>query len=135
MRHRSLCLSVVLGCLVFGLGSYQAAAKELKRYDKGTESCRVLDQDGSLWWGRGRRLFIERCKSCHTRTNDKGAPFLHVESMIPRAWNRVFYEKYPKCAKQGAWEGLTLQDQLVLNDYLWRYGAGTYDAYDESRCG
>jgi hypothetical protein len=36
-----------------------------------------------------------------------------------RAWNRIFYEKYPKCAKDGAWAGLSQDDLVKLNDYLY----------------
>lgn len=134
MRHRQYFLSILMVSVFFAAFSLPAEAKDLKRYDKGTDSCRILGGD-SMWYGKGRQLFVERCKSCHTRTNDKGAPFLHAESKVPNAWDRVFYQKYPACAKQGAWNGITMQELLVLNDFLWRFGATTYDPRDESKCG
>jgi hypothetical protein len=134
MRHRQLFLSILMVSVLFTAFSLPAEAKDLKRYDKGTDSCRILGGD-SMWYGKGRHLWADRCKSCHTRKNDKGAPYLNAESIPPRGWNRVFYQRYPLCAKNGAWDGITLEDQLAINDFLWRYGANTYDPYDETKCG
>ena len=110
-----------------------ASARPDKRLDPTTKQCRIFTFD-TEWWGSGSKIFQEKCKSCHFRGNDKGAPFLHSESKSPKAWNRVFFKKYPKCAKDGSWD-ITLDEQLVLNDYLYRYGADTYDAYDAADCG
>lgn len=125
-----ICLMALVG-LVF---SSLAWASPIKRWDPGTKTCRVFDFD-SNWWGSGAITWRTTCKSCHTRDNDKGAPFLYMESKSSEGWNRVFLEKYPQCAKDGAWDSLTVEETLKLNDYLYRYGANSYDAYDANDCG
>lgn len=102
-----------------------AVAKDLKRYDPITKSCRILGFD-SFWGGKGRRLFDQKCRSCHTKNNSQNATFLHAESKSPKAWTRVFFTRYPKCAKTGAWK-ITLDETLLINDYLYRNGADTYN--------
>ena len=113
----------MLSCHSLTLSS--AAAKDLKRYDPVTKSCRILGFD-SFWGGKGRRLFDQKCKVCHTKDNSKDIPFLHAESKSPKGWTRVFFTRYPKCAKTGAWQ-VTLDETLLINDYLYRNGADTYD--------
>ena len=110
----------------------QVAASPAKRYDEATKTCRTFDQD-SFWWGSGAKTFRTTCKSCHTREGEGG--FLYAESKTSRAWNRVFFEKYPKCAQDGSWDSLTMDELLKLNDYLYRFGAFTYDANDANDCG
>ncbi len=119
---------------ITGVMIKNSVAAELKRYDEGTQSCRILRFESSLF-GKGQKLFNQRCKSCHTRKNDQNASFIHTETLPPNGWNRVFYKKNTECAKSGEWKGLSKEDQLLLNDYLWRYGANTYDPYDAERCG
>ncbi len=116
-------LLCVLFCYLISLSG--AAAQDLKRYDPVTKSCRILGFD-SFWGGKGRRLFDQKCKVCHTKSNSKNAPFLHSESKSPKGWTRVFFTKYPKCAKTGAWK-VTPDEALLINDYLYRNGADTYD--------
>ncbi len=114
-------------CLLFGYSfsiSY-AVAKDLTRYDPINKSCRTLGFD-SFWGGKGRRLFDQKCQVCHTKNNNENATFLHAESKSPKAWTRVFFTKYPKCARTGAWK-VTLNEALLINDYLYRNGADTYD--------
>lgn len=116
----SLCL---MFCYTISLSC--ATAKNLTRYDPINKACRVLGFD-SFWGGKGRRLFEQKCKVCHTRNNNQNATFLHAESKSPKAWTRVFFTKYPKCAKTGVW-GVTPDEALIVNDYLYRNGADTYD--------
>ncbi|RJX25457.1 MAG: hypothetical protein C4531_17340 [Desulfurivibrio sp.] len=111
-----------------------AEASPTKRFDPGTQTCRILGFD-SMWWGDGAKIFQNNCKSCHYRGNDQGAPFLYAESKSPAAWNRVFFKKYPQCARDGSWAALTPGDQLKLNDYLFRNGANTYDPNTAADCG
>lgn len=125
--------------LVFGLVTLmslawmsQASASPTMRYDGATKTCRSFDHD-SFWWGSGAQTFRSTCKPCHTRGSEGG--FLHVESKTSRAWNRVFFEKYPKCAKDGSWGSLSMDDLMKLNDYLYRFGAFTYDPNDSNDCG
>ena len=110
------CYSASLSC---------ATAKDLKRYDPINKACRILGFD-SFWGGKGRRLFDQKCKVCHTRDNKVNATFLHAESKAPKRWTRVFFTKSPKCAKTGAWK-ITPDEALLINDYLYRNGADTYD--------
>jgi hypothetical protein len=109
-----------------------AWASSTKRFDPGTLQLRTFDQV-SLW--EGRQIFQDSCKNCHFRGNDKNAPFLHTESKSMKAWNRVFYKKYPKCAKNGEWDNLDQEQLLLLNDYLYRYAADSYDPNDAADCG
>ncbi len=131
MKKSSVICLVALLCLAFGM---TVEASPVQRWDPGTNTCRVFDFD-SGWWGLGGQVWRSKCKSCHTRDNDKGAPFLYMESKSPKAWNRVFLEKYPQCAKDGAWDSLTMEETLKLNDYLYRFGANTYDPNDANDCG
>lgn len=131
MKHFALSLAALL--LIPAL-SNQAAAAPKTRYDATTQTCRVLDNGPLEWesrpWGEGGKLFKDVCKSCHTRKNDAGAPFLWVESKNSTGWNRIFETRSPKCAKQGAWDGITLEQQLKLNDYLYRWAANSQDPND-----
>ncbi len=131
MKHFALSLAALL--LIPAL-SNQATAAPKTRYDATTQTCRVLDDGPLEWesrpWGEGGKLFKDVCKSCHTRNNDTGAPFLWVESKNSTGWNRIFETRSPKCAKQGAWDGITLEQQLKLNDYLYRWAANSQDPND-----
>ena len=131
MKHFALSLAALL--LIPAL-SNQADAAPKTRYDATTQTCRVLDDGPLEWesrpWGEGGKLFKDVCKSCHTRNNDTGAPFLWVESKNSTGWNRIFETRSPKCAKQGAWDGITLEQQLKLNDYLYRWAANSQDSTD-----
>jgi hypothetical protein len=106
-----------------------------KRFDEETQTCRILDFYNSGWVSDGSRIFAESCKNCHSRDNDKGAKFLHSESKTMKGWNRVFYKKYPQCARDGYWAKLAPDDLLKLNDYLFRNAANTYDPVDAEDCG
>lgn len=131
---KRLMVSAVVLFAGFAIGTATGHAGQLKRLDQTTQTCRILGAD-SMWWGKGAKIFQNNCKTCHVRDNDKGAPFLHSESKSPEAWNRVFYKKYPACSKDGSWGNLALNDQLLLNDYLYRNGANTYDPNNAASCG
>ena len=100
-------------------------ARPEKRLDPVTQTCRVFTFEGN--WS-GYKTFQNSCKSCHSRGNDKGAPFLFTESKTSEGWNRVFAKRYPVCARNGSWQGLEKSDILFLNDYLYANGLGSYDA-------
>ncbi|MEN8198686.1 MAG: hypothetical protein ABFR63_01305 [Thermodesulfobacteriota bacterium] len=114
-------------------------ARPSKRYDDSTKQCRILDSGGLDWesdhWGTGARKFKEVCKSCHNRNNDKGAPFLYMESYGSEGWNNVFAKRKKKCAQDGSWDVLTQEELLLVNDYLYRNGNDTYDPNDADTCG
>lgn len=120
--------------LLFPAFTSQANAAPQTRFDATTQTCRVLNDGPLEWdsrpWGEGGKLFKDVCKGCHTRDNDKGAPFLWVESKTSAGWNRVFETRSPKCAKTGAWEGINLDQQMKLNDYLYRWAANSRDKND-----
>lgn len=109
---------VVVSALAFSL----AKATSEQRFDATTKTCRTLTPERDL---QGYKLFKEFCKDCHNK-NSEQAGFLYNESKTPRAWDRVFAQKYSKCAKDGSWKNMNLDDQLVLNDYLYRTGGDTY---------
>jgi len=81
----------------------------------------------------GYRIFRSVCKRCHTRENGK-APFLHAESKTPRGWERVFRDRYPRCARDGSWNGLSEKEVQQLRTYLKINGRDTFDP-DELRYG
>ena len=118
--------------------SIEANALAQKRFDERSQLCRIFNgQIGwdSEPWGMGGEKFREVCKSCHTRGNDVGAPFLHAESFMPRHWNRIFSKQRVKCAKDGSWDSLNQDELLSLNDFLFRFGDWTYDPNDADSCG
>lgn len=122
----------LIGALVtMALTCAAASATPAKRYDDTTKTCRTLTPSNDL---QGYKIFRKFCKSCHNLTSEEGK-FLYNESKMSKAWNRVFAEKYPKCAKDGSWAKLSLEDQLKLNDYLFRTGSGSYDPHDAKDCG
>jgi len=114
------------------LGAAAAQASPTKRFDPATKSCRIFTQQ-SLW--KGYKAFTGFCKSCHYRGNDRGAKFLHTESKTMRGWNRVFEKRYPECAKAGVWDKLGEEKLRLVNDYLFKKAADTYDPYDAYDCG
>ena len=108
-----------------------AEARPKTRFDATTNTCRVLDHGPLEWassaWGEGGREFKKVCQGCHFKGNDKGVPFLWAESKSSAAWNRVFDQKYPKCARDGSWDVLTREQQMEVNDYLYRFAKGSDD--------
>ncbi|MFA6498709.1 MAG: hypothetical protein WC256_08790 [Desulfurivibrionaceae bacterium] len=130
---KSFALSLAALRLVPALAN-QASGAPKTRYDATTQTCRVLDDGPLEWesrpWGEGGKLFKNASKSCHSRNNDKGASFLWVESKNSAGWNRIFETRSPICAKNGAWDSITLEQQLKLNDYLYRWAANSQDRND-----
>ena len=125
---------IMMACLLATVAAFQASARPTKRFDKTTQSCRMFGDGQAEWdtrkWGKGGKLFKEACKSCHTRTNTVGAPYLWEETKTSKGLNRVFYRKYPQCAKNGAWADISLEQQLLLNDYLYRWSKDAMDITD-----
>jgi cytochrome c553 len=130
----SILLSAIFTLVILG-SAVDGQASPKKRLDEATQVCRILTFQNSGWASEGSRIFTESCKSCHTRGNDQGATFLHSESKSMAAWNRVFYERYPQCARDGRWDNLSDEDLRKLNDYLFRNAANTYDPNDADDCG
>ncbi|MCF6186649.1 MAG: hypothetical protein L3J49_04130 [Desulfobulbaceae bacterium] len=132
---------IISGLMLFvlGYGVHWSEARPGKRYDERARMCRTIN-DGSLdWdseaWGAGGIKFREVCKSCHTRNNDKGAPFLYMESYGSEGWNSVFAKRRKKCARDGSWDVLTEEELQLVNDYLYRNANDTYDPNDADSCG
>ncbi len=127
---------VFLLATVFALTwSVAAEASPTKRFDKTTQSCRILTFYNSGWVSAGAKKFRQSCKVCHFRGNDKGAKFLYAESKTMKGWDRVFFRKYPQCAKDGSWDKINQEDLLAINDYLYRNANNTYDPNDAEDCG
>ncbi|OKY74115.1 MAG: hypothetical protein BM485_14980 [Desulfobulbaceae bacterium DB1] len=125
---------MITACIMAAGFATQAEARPKSRFDETTQTCRIIDSGPLEWdsrpWGEGGKVFREVCKSCHTRDNDKGAPFLHSESKSSNGWNRVFTKKYPQCAKDGAWNQISGDQLLKLNDYLFRFALNSEDMND-----
>lgn len=128
--------AVALVAGLIALGGKATAADEKAgggfRFDPVSQTSRPL-LFKNLW--AGFKVFENSCKSCHHKGNNAGAPFLHTESKNMRAWNRVFFEKYPKCAGNGSWDKLSREDLMMLNDYLYSKASDTYDPYSAKYCG
>jgi len=133
MQHTVRTVTFVLLALVLSAGV--AFASPDKRLDAATGTWRPLNFYNAGWVSKGAKIFKESCKSCHYKGNDQGAPFLHAESYPSKGWNRVFAERWPKCAKNGAWDKLSQDDLEQLNDFLFMNAANTYDAYSAKDCG
>jgi hypothetical protein len=133
MQHAVRKITFVILALVLSAGVVLASPD--KRLDPTTGTWRPLNFYNAGWNSEGAKIFKEACKSCHYRGNDKGAPFLHSESFPSKGWNRVFAERWPKCAKSGAWDKLSQEDLLQVNDFLYMNAANTYDAYSAQDCG
>jgi hypothetical protein len=128
-------LSIILAGVILLAGlTTKINARPMHRYDAFTKSCRNLTEGKPEWnsrvWGKGGDTFRKSCKAFHFRGNDKGASFLWVESKSSKGWNRVFASGYPKCAKDGSWKQIPLEQRLALNDYLFRFGKDTQDRLD-----
>lgn len=133
MRLVTVLAVTLTATILLGLATAQATPR--KRLDERTQVCRILDFYNSGWVSEGSQIFEESCKKCHYRDNDKGATFLHSETKSMKAWNRVFFERYPQCAKSGEWASLSEEQLQKLNDYLFRNAAHTYNPNDAADCG
>ncbi len=133
MRLTTVLAATLAATILLGLATAEASPR--KRLDDRTQVCRILDFYNSGWASEGSNIFQESCKNCHHRGNDKGATFLYSESKSMKGWNRVFFERYPQCAKNGEWASLSEDQIQKLNDYLYRNAANTYDANDAEDCG
>jgi hypothetical protein len=113
-------------------------ARPSKRFDERTQMCRMIAQGKLDWeseaWGLGGKKFQEVCKSCHSRNNDKGAEFLHAESYTSEGWNSVFAKRRVQCARDGSWDSLSEEEIQVINDYLYRNAAWSYDPNSSDSC-
>ena len=129
MRKRII---AVVGGVLMVMVAAGVSARPAKRLDPATQTCRVFTPTTIE---EGRQLFQSVCKSCHSRDNTAGAPFVHSESKISRAWNRVFEQRYPACAKTGAWAALSDEQLMRVNDFLFMNSADSYDPNSGKDCG
>ena len=125
-------LIMVSGGVLMIMAAAVAYARPTKRMDPVTQTCRIFTP---ATIAEGAQLFRSTCKSCHSRGNAAGAPFLHSEAKISRAWNRVFATRYPGCAKDGSWAALNDEQLRRLNDFLYMNSADSYDPYNGRDCG
>lgn len=132
---RMMILLAVFTTLIAAGMVKESQATPRKRLNEATQVCRILTFYNSGWVSEGSKIFAGSCKTCHYRGNDQGASFLHSESKTMTAWNRVFLERYPKCARDGQWANLSEEDLQKLNDFLYRNAANTYDPNDANDCG
>lgn len=123
--------AAVCGMILHGLGG-MAQARPSKRLDPATQTCRVFTPAAIE---EGRDLFRSECKNCHSRNNTVGARFIHSESLISKAWNRVFFQRYPACAKDGSWASLSDEQLRRVNDYLFMNSADAYNPNSGKDCG
>jgi len=131
-------LIFALVIFVAGLAATVIQARPSKRLDERTGMCRFIAEGQLDWdsepWGRGAQKFREVCQGCHYKGNDKGASFLYAQSKMSKGWNRVFAKRRVLCARNGSWDVLTEDDIQVINDYLYRNAAWTYDPNSSDSC-
>jgi len=128
MNKRSILFPLAL-VLVLGTAGSSEAGETLYRFDPVTQTSRPIVFPQTY---EGYLTFHNFCKSCHSKDNSVGAPFLHTESKTRRGWNRVFLTHYPQCAKDGTWDKLSEDDLLKLHDYLFSEAKDTYNPYGTS---
>lgn len=137
MKQSAVVCMVLLSFVAWTAADSDARPSE--RYDSGTQMCRLIATGNLDWesepWGTGGIKFREVCKSCHSRNNDQGAPFLHAESFTAEGWNTVFEKRRKPCARDGSWDVLSQEEILLVNDYLYRNGNWTYNPNDADSCG
>ena len=125
------------GAIVFGVilvlvtAGTVLAEVSMKRFDQGTQTCRLFTMD-NVW--AGYATFRALCKGCHSRKSDASAQFLYSESKTQKGWNRVFAKMYPKCVKDGSWVGLAPDDLLSLHDFLHVTAADSYKPNEAGSC-
>ncbi len=131
MRGRTILMTGGLLLALVGMVAV-VQARPTKRLDPTTNTCRVFTLGGIE---EGQHLFRSVCKSCHFRGNKVGAHFLYSESLISKAWNRVFAERYPACAKNGSWASLNDEQLRRINDFLYMNSGDSYDPNNAMDCG
>lgn len=131
---RYVVAAMILSGLIF-LQAPSGMASPNKRLDEATQTCRLLNFHNAGWKSEGAKIFKSSCKNCHYRDNDKGATFLHTGSKTMKGWNRVFFTKFPECAKSGEWDHLSQEQLLALNDFLFMNASNTYDPNSARDCG
>lgn len=125
-------IAMLLGVMLVLLAVNTVLAESvMQRFDQRTRTCRNFTMD-NVW--AGYAIFRNVCKSCHSRDNNVGAPFLYSESKTRPAWDRVFVEMYPGCAQEGVWAPLSSEDLLNLNDYLTVDAANTSNPNEVGYC-
>ena len=102
MRNHVLTACLVT-LLVTGWGLSASAGETAYRFDPVSQKSRPLIFTSTY---PGFVVFKEKCKSCHIKDNDKGAPFLHTEPKTERAWRRVFLKKYRQKVPKMEWIGI-----------------------------
>ena len=126
--------TIVLLVMLFIGFTVHANARPQSRFDESTGTLRRIGDGPLEWessaWGQGGKTFKSLCQSCHQVGNDKGASVLWRESKSSKGWNRVFAQRYPQCAKDGSWDSMTLDQQLMVNDHLYRFARNTLDTTD-----
>jgi len=77
---------------------------------------------------KGKYLYKKTCKTCHSEGGEGGK--LTPLSKTMRQWDRVFKKEHAGGA--AAWEGLSEQDLLDINQFLFDHAA---DSDQPQTCG
>lgn len=129
----AFCMAGVFLC--FSLSLVQAddeGGETAYRFDPSTQTSRALEQKNT--WA-GYKLYQANCKSCHSAGNSRGARFLDAEARTMQGWNKVFFKKNVRCARDGAWAGLSGDELLLINDYLYSKAYDAWDPRSNKSCG
>jgi mono/diheme cytochrome c family protein len=132
MQHKSVVIVLFAAGLALFLQGLAHAGETLYRFDLVTQTSRAMEFKNLR---AGYKLFMDNCKSCHFRGNEKGARFLDTDSRTMRGWNIVFYKKNVQCAKDGSWSNLSQEELLAVNDYLFSKAYDTWDPRSNRSCG
>lgn len=133
---KTVIVMVALLAGVVWVGSLEA--RPSKRFDERTQMCRLIGEGRMSWeteaWGLGGKKFQEVCKSCHSKENSKGAPFIHAQSYTSKGWNTIFANRRMGCARDGSWGALSEDEIQFINDYLYRNAAWTFNPNSSDSC-
>jgi len=128
MKGITVAILLVIGSL-FAFSTINA--EESTWYSPGSLSNRPMEYKNLR---QGYLLFRSNCKTCHTRDNDKDAPFLCSDSKTMKGWNRVFARENAAAEKQGCLKDLSKEELMDLNDYLYTHAIDAKNPHDDLEC-
>lgn len=122
-------VSLALALSLFLLSG--SKAEEEAWYEPGSQSGREITFENMR---EGYQLFRNNCKKCHFRGNEQNAVFLCPESKTMNGWNRVFARENSVAEANNCLGGLSAEELMDLNDYLYSHASNAVNPHDELEC-
>jgi len=114
------------------IGFALLSAAETPWYEAGSHSNRPM-KFGNI--REGYKIFRSNCKKCHFRGNIEKDIFLCPESKNMTGWNRVFARENTVAEENSCLEGLSTDELMDLNDYLYTHASDARNPNDDMECG